>query len=69
MFGAKHSKTNWLQKTIEYQTHDWVQNIQIEMRKYKVVSCFEIYNQAKLVLAVFTPSLSTLNHIKQALCT
>ena len=42
MFGTKHSKTNRLQKTTEYQTNERVQNIRIEIWKQKAVECFEI---------------------------
>ena len=50
MFGTKHLKTNWLQKTIKYQTNERLQNIQIEIWKCKAVMCTNI----------------TLNYIKQA---
>ena len=42
MFGAKYSKANWLQEAINTKQMNWAQNIQIEMRKYKAVECFEM---------------------------
>ena len=40
MFGIKHLKTNLIpSNTIQM---NWLQNIQIEMRKYKAAECVEI---------------------------
>ena len=54
MFGTKHSKTNWLQKIIKYQTNEqitkysnWNMEIQNEMLGNTK------HNQVKLVLKVF----------------
>ena len=66
MFGAKHLKTSWSEKTTEYQTNElstkysnwYAENILL----WNVLK----YNQVKLVLAVFAFIYSTLNHIDQA---
>ena len=59
MFGTKHSKTiDWKipQKTRQM---NWVENIQIEMRKYKAVGCFEI-QPGKVSICSFLLLLSSL---------
>ena len=65
MFGAKHLKTSWSEKTTEYQTNElstkysnwYAENIMLSK-----------YNHVKLVLAAFASIYSTLNHIDQSRC-
>ena len=56
MFGTKHSKTNWLQKTIEYQTNELnAKYFKLKCEYIKLSNVFK-YNQVNLVLAVFASS-------------
>ena len=66
MFGAKHSKTNRLQKTIECKTNEQSTkclycNTEIEIQLGKILALL-------VVLVVFASTKLALNYITQARC-
>ena len=68
MFGTKHSKTNRLQKIIEYQTNEEYKIFELKYEKTKLFGNTK-YNKVYLVLEVFASAFLTQARIIYIACT